>query len=80
MIEIININIFLKTKLEEDDDTLKNDAHYTMPNQDLQIFIVILVIDVVVSSIRSSSCFNIDVPGNNNNKTSTMIVLFCLLT
>ena len=42
-----------------------------MPNQNLQIFIVILGINVMMSSIRSSSCFDVNVPGvNNENKKS----------
>ena len=46
-----------------------------MPNQNLQIFIVILVIDVMMSGIRSSSCFEVNVPGENNiNKTSILII------
>ena len=58
------MSIFLKTK--KTNNILKNDAHYTMPNQNLQIFIVILVINVMMSGIRSSSCFNVNVPVENN--------------
>ena len=55
-----------------DEHILKNNSHYTMPNQNLQILIVILVINVMMSGIRSSSCFDVDVPGENNeNETST---------
>ena len=44
-----------------------------MPNQNLQIFIVILVINVMMSSIKSSSCFDVNVPGvNNENEASTL--------
>ena len=43
-----------------------------MPSHNLQILIVILVIDVMMSCIRSSSCFDVNVPGvNNENETST---------
>jgi hypothetical protein len=51
---------------------LKNNSHYTMPNQNLQIFIMILVINVMMSGIRSSSCFDVNVPGVNiNNEDGT---------
>ena len=43
-----------------------------MPSQNLQNLIVILVINVIVSDIRSSSCFDVNVPVvNNENETST---------
>ena len=48
-----------------------------MPNQNLQIFIVILVINVMMSGIRSSSCYDVNVPGvSNEDETSTLIDLF----
>ena len=44
-----------------------------MSNQNLQIFIVILVINVMMSGIRPSPCFDVDVPGvNNENEASTL--------
>ena len=43
-----------------------------MPNQNPQIFIVILVINVMMSGIRSPSCHDVNVPGvNSKNETST---------
>jgi hypothetical protein len=39
-----------------------------MPDQNYQIFIVILVINVMMSGIGSSSCFIVNVPGVNNEK------------
>ena len=51
-----------------------------MPNQNLEIFIEILVIDVMMSSIRSSSFFNVNVPGWNNKIASTFNNFICLLT
>ena len=51
-----------------------------MPNQTLQFFIVFLVINVMMSSIRSLSCFNVDVPGGNNNKKQVLGEFICLLT
>ena len=42
-----------------------------MPNQNLQILIVILVINVMMGGIRSSSCFDVNVPGViDENETS----------
>ena len=51
-----------------------------MPYQNLQIFIVLLIINVMMSSIRSLSCFNVDVPGGNNNKKQVLSGFICLLT
>ena len=47
------------------EDILKDNAHYTMPSQNLQIFIVVLVVNVMMTCIRSSSCFFVNVPGEN---------------
>ena len=47
-----------------------------MSNQNLQIFIVVLVINVMMSSIRSPSCFDVNVPAvNNENDVSKSIRL-----
>ena len=37
-----------------------------MPNQNLQIFIVILIINVMMGGIGSSSSFDVNVPCVNN--------------
>ena len=45
-----------------------------MPNQNLQILVMILVINVVMSSIGSSSCFRVNVPCVNLNANETTLV------
>ena len=51
-----------------------------MPNQNLQIFIAILVINVMMGGIRSSASFDVNVPGvYNESETSTYINLFAYL-
>ena len=80
VIEIMNMSIFFLIKeLEKTNNILKYDAHYTMPNQHLQIFIVILVINVMMSGIRSSSCFKVNIPSENNKKFN-ITSFICLLT
>ena len=37
-----------------------------MLDQNLQIFVVILIINVIMSGIRSPSCFYVNVPGVSN--------------
>jgi hypothetical protein len=44
-----------------------------------QIFIVILVINVMMSSIRSSSCLIINVPGENNEKEQAPVNFILLV-
>ena len=57
-------------------DILENNSHYAMSNQNLQIFIVFLVINVMMSSIRSPSCLDVNVPAvNNENDVSKSIRL-----
>ena len=51
----------------------KNDAHDTMSSRNLQICVVILVINVAMSGIKSSSCFEVSVSGvNNENESNTL--------
>ena len=47
-----------------------------MPNQNLQIFVMILVINVVMSSIRSPSCFRVNVPDVKFNTNEIALVNF----
>ena len=45
-----------------------------MPNQNFQIFILILVINVMMSGIRSSSRFDVNVPSVNENDYKYLII------
>ena len=47
-----------------------------MSDQNLQIRVMILVINVVMSSIRSSSAFQINVPGVNLNEREVALMKF----
>ena len=68
---------YFENQQREDEYILKNNAYYTMPNQNLQICVVILVINVMMSGIRSSPCFDVNVPIVNDEKKTSP---YCLST